>query len=207
MTVVADSAVMLNNLCTLFGLSHFDRQLLLLCAIMEIDSDISQLCADISEQPYPSMALALAVFNGHYAALAPTAPLRYHQLIEQKNDHQSLVRQSLTISPWALYYLTAMPSMDSALLILLQQVEVWQPVLSSHRAEAQQLQQTLGTHHDETSVTQLITASDDGQQQGDQQQIVALAANDDERPIYAINLFQLPLNNDELDHLRRHRHR
>ena len=128
-------------------------------------------------------------------------------MIEQKNDHQSLVRQSLTISPWALYYLTAMPSMDSALLILLQQVEVWQPVLSSHRAEAQQLQQTLGTHHDETSVTQLITASDDGQQQGDQQQIVALAANDDERPIYAINLFQLPLNNDELDHLRRHRHR
>lgn len=186
---------MLNNLCTLFSLCHFDRQLLLLCAAVEIDGEVAKLCEQMSGQPYPTLALALAVFSGHYAALAPTAPLRYYQLVEQKADHHSLMRQSLSISPWALYYLTAAPSIDPILQTLLQPVNLWRPILPSHRLQAQQLRQGWNRQWpSEPVVTQLIGVSGD-----DESQVVALAAVEQDRRVYQLNLLQLPLDNAELD--------
>ncbi|KZL49176.1 AAA family ATPase [Nodularia spumigena CENA596] len=83
----------------IFGLSDFERSLLLLCAAMEFATDIAQLCAaaqDNPQRPYPTFALALSCFDHvTWDVVLPNRPLRYWQLLE---IHQSNI-QPLTTSP------------------------------------------------------------------------------------------------------------
>jgi hypothetical protein len=69
-----------------FGLSRFEREVLLLCAAMELDTRIPGLCARVQDdpnRPYPTFALALALFDGAaWDALSPERPLRHWRLIE-----------------------------------------------------------------------------------------------------------------------------
>src|ERR1051325_4611168 len=68
------------------GLSPFERDVLLLCAAMELDTRIASLCArahDDPSKPYPTFALALALFDQpSWDVLSPERPLRYWRLIE-----------------------------------------------------------------------------------------------------------------------------
>src|SRR5687767_4804201 len=53
----------LDALATMFGLSKFERAIVLICAGMELDSRVGAACADASarpDAPYPTFALALA---------------------------------------------------------------------------------------------------------------------------------------------------
>lgn len=69
-----------------FGLSPFERDVLLLCAGIELDSEFAPLCAAAhgdAARPYPTFALALAALGGgHWSAMAPDAPLRRWRLVE-----------------------------------------------------------------------------------------------------------------------------
>src|SRR5262249_47927057 len=69
-----------------FGLSRFERAILLLCAGIEFDGQFSSLCAAAEGErghPYPTFGLALAGLpQPHWSALTPTAPLRRWRLIE-----------------------------------------------------------------------------------------------------------------------------
>src|SRR5205085_1929873 len=54
------------NLAQRFGLSRFEREILLLCAALELDTRIGHLCAAAQHNPqqtYPTFALALALFD------------------------------------------------------------------------------------------------------------------------------------------------
>ena len=67
----------LDRLCRLFGLSAFERDVLLLCAGVELDSGFAETVGQ------PTVALALAKLpHAHWAALSPAAPLRHWRLIE-----------------------------------------------------------------------------------------------------------------------------
>ena len=76
----------LSQLCRMFGLSAFDRNLLLLCAGMELDATFAALCAQAqpeAKQGAPTFNLAAVLFEQSYwEAFAPHAPLRRWQLIE-----------------------------------------------------------------------------------------------------------------------------
>lgn len=198
---------MLDHLCRLFNLSLFDRQLLVLCVGVELDAELPALCAEISQQPYPSLGLALAVFGGHCSALAPDSPLRYYQLVEQQQDHHSFVKRSLTASQWVLFYLTAAPGIDPLLMDCLRPVSVLAPLLESHQQSAaqlrrswrhQRLRQSRPGPGDTASVAQLVAATGD-----DYRQVAALAAAADDRIAYELNLYHLPLRNGELGYFRR----
>ena len=69
-----------------FGLSRFERETLLLCAAMELDTRIPGLCARAQGDPnrsYPTFALALALFDEPaWDVLSPERPLRFWRLIE-----------------------------------------------------------------------------------------------------------------------------
>lgn len=69
-----------------FGLSRFERETLLLCAAMELDTRIPMLCARAQgdpQRPYPTFALALALFDEPaWDLLSPERPLRFWRLIE-----------------------------------------------------------------------------------------------------------------------------
>jgi hypothetical protein len=68
------------------GLSSFERDLLLLCIGMELDTRFPALCARAQHdpaRPYPTFALAFAVLDDpSWDALSPERPLRYWRLLD-----------------------------------------------------------------------------------------------------------------------------
>src|SRR4051794_2984025 len=58
-----------------FGLTSFERKILLLCAGVELDSKFSAACAEAQGDaavPYPTFSLALGAFpDAHWSAIAP----------------------------------------------------------------------------------------------------------------------------------------
>ena len=68
----------LETLCAAFGLSLFERQIVLLCAGVELDARFSALCAAAQGDParaYPTFSLALAALEDpHWSAVTPGGP-------------------------------------------------------------------------------------------------------------------------------------
>lgn len=69
-----------------FGLSEFEREILLLCASVEMDTRIAGLMADAQGDParaYPTFALAMALFDRPaWEAISPQRPLRAWRMID-----------------------------------------------------------------------------------------------------------------------------
>ena len=108
----------LETLCEQFGLSAFERSVLLLCAAVELDSSFPALCAAVQKDPrkaYPTFSLALAVLpDAHWSALSPAGPLRYWRMIELTNS-ESLTTGPLRIDERILHYLTGVQYTDERL--------------------------------------------------------------------------------------------
>jgi len=106
------------QVASLFGLSHFERDLLLLTAGMEIDPDFGPLCAAAQgdpDRPYPTFALAAAVLpEAHWGALMPGAPLRRWHLLEVGSG-PGLVASRLTIEERVLHDLRGLDTLDERL--------------------------------------------------------------------------------------------
>jgi hypothetical protein len=119
---VADSSPSLQRLEQAFGLSPFERDTLLLCAAMEIDGEIAELCAAAQGEAarnFPTFALTLAVFpDAHWSALSPDAPLRHWRLIEV-GDGPVLTQAPLRIDERVLHFLVGVGQLDRRLAALL----------------------------------------------------------------------------------------
>ena len=81
-----DLTAALIKLCDIFDLSTFERDILLLCAGVELDATMGPLCALAQSDPkknFPTLGLALSLFpDSHWSALTARAPLRRWRLIE-----------------------------------------------------------------------------------------------------------------------------
>ncbi len=108
----------LDSLCDAFGLSPFERDVLLLCAGVELDSGFAQLCAEAQRNPqrtYPTFSLALAALpDAHWSALTPAAPLRRWRFIEVTTG-ETLTAGTLRIDERVLHYLTGISYLDARL--------------------------------------------------------------------------------------------
>ena len=105
----------LDLLCRTFGLSAFERDILLLCAGVELDAECASRVARIQQggPATPSLALA-ALPDAHWSALLPTGPLRYWRLIEL-GAATSLVGAPLRIDERILHYLVGLQFIDERL--------------------------------------------------------------------------------------------
>lgn len=108
----------LERLGTLFGLSSFERDLLLLCVGMNIIPGFASLCADAQGNPqlsYPTFALALEVFpEASWSAFTSNSPLQRWQLIEI-GDGLAPNLSPLRIDKSILHYLMGEPCLDEKL--------------------------------------------------------------------------------------------
>ncbi|NOR41696.1 MAG: AAA family ATPase, partial [Gammaproteobacteria bacterium] len=106
-------------LCTTFGLSLFERDVLLLCAGMELDCTFPQACADAQGDPssaYPTFSMALAALpDAHWSAITPDAPLRRWRLIEVGTG-SGLTTSILRIDERVLHYLAGVHHLDERLI-------------------------------------------------------------------------------------------
>ncbi|HUI06067.1 MAG TPA: ATP-binding protein [Verrucomicrobiae bacterium] len=130
----------LETLCVLFGLSEFERNLLLLCAGVELDSKVAALCAAAQGDPrrdYPTFSLALGTLpEPHWSALTPAAPLRRWRLIEV-SPGTSLTLSPLRIDERVLHYLTGVGHLDDRLAGIVTPVPATDDLVASHRALAE----------------------------------------------------------------------
>jgi hypothetical protein len=108
----------LEALCAAFGLSAFERDVLLACAGVELDSAFAACCAAAqgdSRRAYPTFGLALAALPGaHWSALSPASPLRRWRLVEVGSG-ETLTTSPLRISERVLHYLVGVQHLDENL--------------------------------------------------------------------------------------------
>jgi hypothetical protein len=101
----------IETLCSAFGLSSFERDILLLCAGMELDKSLFDILGNIG-MAHPTFSLALAALpESHWSAVSPAAPLRYWRLIEL-NSTDNLASGPLKIDENILHYLTGLGYFD-----------------------------------------------------------------------------------------------
>jgi hypothetical protein len=108
----------LEALVQALGLSSFERDVLLLCAGVELEGGFASLCASASGAAglgRPTFSLALACLTDpHWSALAPVAPLRRWRLVEL-DPGESAVVSPLRLDERVLHYLTGVDYLDERL--------------------------------------------------------------------------------------------
>ena len=186
-----------------FGLSPFERDLLLLCAGIELDSTVAPLCAAAQGDPsrsYPTFSLGLAVLpDAHWSALSPEAPLRKWRLIEVG------VGPALTVSPLriderVLHHLVGLVFLDERLAGLVEPVAPipLADLAPSHAAVAGRLADAWSSHrgHRPIPVIQLC-----GPDPADRRAVAASAASSVGLRLVAMPADLIPAPAAELDAL------
>lgn len=109
------SAPHLDRVAQLFGLSPFERQVLLLAAAVELDGRMAAACAQAqgdSRLRHASFSLALAALpDAHWSALTPHAPLRRWRLVELQAG-ESLLASPLRIDERVLHTIVGISEID-----------------------------------------------------------------------------------------------
>jgi hypothetical protein len=108
----------IDALSATFGLSPFEREVLLLLAGVEMDSALAAHCSEIagrSQRHCVTFSLAMATLKDpHWSALAPSSPLRRFRLIEMEAGH-GLTSAPLHIDERILHYLAGVNRLDERL--------------------------------------------------------------------------------------------
>ncbi len=108
------SCASLDRLVAAFQLSPFERDVLLWCAGVELNSALGDLTASLpghEGRRAPSFSLAMSVLpDAHWSALVPAAPLRFWRLVEPGNG--GLTQAELRIDERILHELAGVPYVD-----------------------------------------------------------------------------------------------
>ena len=156
----------MDRLIDCFGLSTFERDILLLCAGVEMDSNLASLCATAQgnhQRCYATFSLALATLEEpHWSALSPIRPLRRWRIIEV-NEEFSLANARLRIDERVLHYLAGINYLDTRLQPLLQTRGIAATMADSHREMSQVILKALYEHNATAPIIQLLGDDRDGQ--------------------------------------------
>lgn len=189
----------LDQLCTTFNLSLFERDILLLCAGIELDSSFAPLCAAAQDDPqrnYPSFSLALAVLpNAHWSALTPTAALRRWRLIEV-GAGSSLTTSPLRIDERVLHYLVGVSHLDERLMAIVEPVQSEENLVLSHWELAERLV-AAWSEAKEFSALPILQLC--GYEVASKRAIAAVASHFLGLNLYAIAAYSLPTSPNELN--------
>lgn len=190
----------LETVVEIFGLSPFERDLLLLCAGIELDASFALLCANAqgnSQQDYPTFSLALAALPAaHWSALAPDAPLRHWQLLHLEAG-RSLTRSPLRIDERLLHYLAGVDHLDGQLAALIHPVAAPTLLAPSHAALAEEIAQSWLAVDNGRDLPVIQLCSSD---RVSNEEIAAAAAARLGLQLYTVALAALPGTAAEIDH-------
>jgi hypothetical protein len=188
----------LDTLCVGFSLSPFERDVLLLCAGLELNAGFGPLFAAFHGDPqrsYPTFSLALSALpDPHWSALTPEAALRRWRLIEV-GAGSTLVFSPLRIDERILHYLLGINYLDDRLRGLIGRVRSTAPLVPSQERQAEQIASlwscpALGTS---LPVIQLY-----GPETSDKGDVADAACNKLGWDLYAVSAQDLPADPREL---------
>lgn len=191
----------IETLCAAFGLSDFERDVLLLCAGVELSDDFAARCAAAARTPTgprPSFALALAAFpEAHWSAVTPAAPLRHYRLIEVLSTEE-LTRSRLRIDERVLHYLVGVSYVDERLLGLTRLVSPPQPLPPSYATVVERILRLWAARERERPIIQLC-----GSDPGAAAAIAAVAAAAWGLDLRVMRAADLPTTLTDREHYRR----
>jgi len=164
--VALSSPSAIDYLVECFGLSSFERDILLLCAGVEMDSSLAALCANMQGNPqrsYATFGLAMSILDEpHWSALSPVRPLRQWRLIEPAGE-SGLTNARLCIDERVLHYLAGINYLDTRLQPLLRPRAGSTAMAAEHCQIVQSALQTLQERQMPGPVIQLCGNDRDGQ--------------------------------------------
>jgi hypothetical protein len=172
----------IDQLSAIFGLSPFEREIVLLAAGIEMDSTLASQCNEAlgREQRQGSssgssgsitFSLALATLDDpHWSAAAPSAPLRRYHLVELESGH-GLTSAPLRINERILHYLAGVNQLDARLEALLQTRRHPYWIAEEHHALAMEAGDTMDVSSPEAPV--LLLCGDDPRGQEDVAALIA----------------------------------
>ncbi|MBK4731923.1 ATP-binding protein [Oxynema sp. CENA135] len=197
----------LETLCQKFGLSAFERQIVIACVAMGLFPSFRGLCANAHgspQMPYPTFTLAWEVFpEPHWSAFTPQGPLRRWQLL-QLGSAQVVTLCPLQIDESILHYLMGEPYQDDRLAGIVRGFDPIESEISSlqpsHRQIAERVTAVLSapTGSGVVPVVQLC-----GTSPVEKWAIARAAARAMQCPLKAIAVARLPDNIQELSQLMR----
>jgi len=187
----------IDTVAELFGLSAFERDLLLLVAGVEMDAELARLCAAAqghSQRPNATFGIALAALdNPHWSALAALAPLRRWRLVEV-DDSAGLVSGKLRIDERILHYLAGVNYLDPRLQPLLRPVATGSVMADAQRQIANAVLDRLQEKTAQNPV--VLLSGDDSDGQSD---IAGNVAAQLRLALFCVHPEDLPSNPAELD--------
>jgi ATP-dependent 26S proteasome regulatory subunit len=177
----------LQVVCETFGLSAFERDVLVLCAGVELQSSLGQLCATAHGDPrclHPTFSLVLAALDDpHWSAVTPTAPLRYWRLVDVGSG-DAMTTSPLRIDERILHFLTGDDHVDEQLHALIAPVLPPAGLPASHAALAERI---IGHWSDRALTAALPLVELCGAERGGKRAIAATAC-----ATIGMRLFSLP---------------
>jgi len=158
----AQAGVPFTTLAERFGLSSFERDVLLLAACAEIDTGIPALIAKAQgdpARPFPTFALAMSLFSDPgWDAMSPARPLRAQQLIEMHPGASvSVLTAPLQIDERIASHIKGVNYLDERLAAVVAPMLDTGPLPPAHEALAQGLARWFSTPN-ASGVVQLVGA-------------------------------------------------
>lgn len=189
-----------------FRLTDFERDILLLCAAVELNPAIGALIAKAQGRDGFELAtfgLALALFDEpHWDALAPHRPLRRARLIEVSQPGATpLTASALRIDERILAYIKGANVLDNRLAPLLTEVVADSTALAPSQDEAGE--RILTTIHAALSGPNLPVVQMVGTDAGSKQAVAAAVSDTAGVRLFRLEAAGLPTNPNELDALAR----
>jgi len=187
----------IEKLSELFELSTFEREILLLCAGVEMDSKIAARCAECHGYPqrnYVTFGLAMAALSDpHWSALTPSRPLRRFRLLDVEPGH-GLSSAPLRIDERILHYLAGINHLDPRLQSLIQASRHPDWIAEEHKLMAAEVVPGFRSSSLDSPVLQLC--GDDPQGQED---VATFAAQQAGRHVFVARAEDLPAPGTELE--------
>lgn len=191
----------LEMLSKIFGLTSFERKVLLLCAGMELDSGFKVLNPVSHEQNdflNPNFATALAAFkDAHWSSLSPERPLRYWQLIELA-DKSQLTKSPLFINERILHFLTGIDHTDESLAGLLEPVTVKNILVPSHQKILEEIEKTISVS---VSISEIPLIGVKGDEVSDKVSLISQVCKQLNQRLFQLRAGLIPENPKELENL------
>lgn len=193
----------LDALTACFGLTPFERDLVLLTAAHELEPTTAARCAAACGDPeraYPTFSLALAALDEpHWSALTPVSPLRRWRIAEL-DDESRLTTSRLRLDERILHFLLDSPYLDARLHGQLRRTPVPDALPPSYDLAANRLAAgwTTGTSPDAPLLVQ-VTGGD----LRSRADIAAAAAARSGLGLYAMGAEDVPTDPVERDRLAR----
>jgi len=194
------SVAAIDRITDAFGLSPFERDVLLLSAGVEMDATLAALCASAAAETRTqgvTFGLALAALDQpHWSALAPVRPLRRWRLVEV-DDGAGIARGRVRIDERVLHYLAGVNYLDVRVSDLVREARVSSEMATSHQAIAASIRAAIMNAVEGDTPAVWVTGND-AHAQADVASRVAVGLG---QGLYSMQMSDVPTGHAEIEAL------